>query len=504
MGSLNKTSYSRVWVIQHRAGPAHVPTYEGLAKAGAIDHALGDVTPIRVPSSTQYGHFDEVEVIRGAEDRPTLSLMNRMLLDDVSYFGKLVKLGCPSDLQIHFGKCTNPTDFNGGWEKIIAFENASATNYSTPDLGAFEPGEDAVIDETIDFTGEWFYEIIKMNYAERAQTVVGQEIVSVSVCDTGACGDCESPSDGCQKVFAVSAPSPSSPGVKAEVIFTDDGFVTAEDTWITTLDIGQDPDDAECVASNLVVVSTDSLSLHYADTADILNGVEAWAEVATGFVAAKGPTCITKANSNNVWIGGVGGYIYFSEDPTQGVTVQDAGSTTTQTINDIHAFSTEIVVAGAAAGIFLYTLDGEAWQQSYVKPDPVHSPSITAVYALSERVWFAGTADGALWYTENQGITWTQVRFYGDTSGGGGTVTVRDIVFATKMVGFMATSTAVPAGRIFRTIDGGHSWYVAPESGTVPAHDYMNKLAVCNKNANVVYAGGLADSAADGIIIKGS
>jgi photosystem II stability/assembly factor-like uncharacterized protein len=104
-----------------------------------------------------------------------------------------------------------------------------------------------------------------------------------------------------------------------------------------------------------------------------------------------------------------------------------------------------------------------------------------------------------MYYTLNQGVTWTEKTFSGSGAG-----SVRDIVFSTDSVGFMTHSTAVPHGRIFRTIDGGQSWKLIPEkTGSMPANDYFNALAYCTTNANLVYGVGLADDGSDGIIIVG-
>jgi photosystem II stability/assembly factor-like uncharacterized protein len=113
--------------------------------------------------------------------------------------------------------------------------------------------------------------------------------------------------------------------------------------------------------------------------------------------------------------------------------------------------------------------------------------------------WWVGTAGGVLYYTLDSGVTWTVKGFPGSGAG-----VVRDINFATNQVGYLAHDTAAVAGRILRTIDGGYSWYVLPEgTGAIPANDKINSLATC-KEPNVVLGGGLADNAADGILIKGS
>lgn len=498
-----KTSFSRVWTIQYRASPSHVPLYQGFAKAGAIEQGLGDVTAVRVPSKNSYGQFDELAITRGTEDRPTTSLIFKYLTTR-SDIEKLAKAKCAVDIQIHFGRCSSPTSFNGGWEKIVIFENAVFTNYSTSDIGAFDQSEEAVIEETVDLSGEWFYEVVPISLVERAQAEVGQEVVAVVVIDNESCGDCDSPSDGCQRVFAVSAPGTASPGVLAEVLFTSDAGVTWGDTWVDSLDVGEDPNDATGVGDYLVIVSNDSNSLHYADKDNIINGAETWAEVTTGFVVTGEPNAIVSASAADTWIVGDGGYVYYSESIVDGVEVLDAGAATTEDLNDVDAFDTEHVVAVGNTNTVLSSTDGVTFA-AVTGPDTVNTPNLLSVLMLDERTWLVGTADNALWYTENSGTDWTQARFTGDTSGGGGTGSVLDIVAATRDVLYLAHKTSATAGRILRSLDGGHSWYVLPEgSGSIPANDQINSLATCYREANVVYAGGLADNAADGIIVKGS
>ncbi|KKL12512.1 hypothetical protein LCGC14_2534990, partial [marine sediment metagenome] len=70
---------------------------------------------------------------------------------------------------------------------------------------------------------------------------------------------------------------------------------------------------------------------------------------------------------------------------------------------------------------------------------------------------------------------------------------------------YLAHSAAGPAGRILRTIDGGYSWYVLPEStGVMPANDFVTSLASVAECPNVVYGGGLGDTPPDGFLGKGA
>jgi hypothetical protein len=83
---------------------------------------------------------------------------------------------------------------------------------------------------------------------------------------------------------------------------------------------------------------------------------------------------------------------------------------------------------------------------------------------------------------------------------------VRHIVFSSPSVGYLAHSTTAPAGRILRTINGGFSWYVLPEASgfSIPANDYVAKLAPCENEVNLIYGGGLAGNETDGFLVKAS
>lgn len=490
--------HSRVWLMDGGAGPTVAPDLLAYGAAQSLDKSYGDITRIEVPSQLKRGEYDVVGEIQSGEENATLNLMLRYMLSP-SKMQRVANKKCIADFQIHFGNCTSPLDFNRGWEtaKIIAFEGARLTTYSTDELGSLQSTDESAIAEEVEISARLFYEIGPMTFAERAKSEVAQEIIKVLVCDSPNCGDCEDPSDGCQRIYAVSAPAGSSPGVLPEVIVSEDGLNTiASESPITTLAIGEDPDDAACVGDYLVVVSQDSLSLHYADLAELVDGAETWSEVTSGFVATKGPRAIDAYSPYDVFIAGAGGYVYFSEDITSGVEVLDAGVATTQDLNDIYAYSTEVVVAVGASNAVIYTTNGSTFQSV---TGPAVGVVLNCVFARSEREWWVGTADGRLFYTKDRGEHWTEKGFNGDGSG-----SVEDIVFASNHVGFIS-HTLNGAGRLLRTISGGHSWYVLPDgNSTLTTNDRLNSLAVCQKDVNTLYAGGLAANAADGILLKGS
>lgn len=494
--NLQRTSQTRLFVIEDRANPNNAPSYQFLARSLGVSWPQGDITPIRIPDPSQYSKFITVDRIKGQQGLPTLSIEGH-LSRNISDFLRMVRKGCAFDVQLHAGACEDPQNFNQGWEKIYVLEGADPTSYDTNELGALDGDQEAIVNETIAVSGIDYYEIKRIVGTEIASTELVQEIVGMAICDSASCGACGIPSNGCEKVFAVSKSHGGSPGLPAEVIFSEDGGGTIGQTTITTLTAAEDPTDVSCVGIYLVVASLESLSVHYAPLADILNGVETWAEIATGFVASHGPNAIFSLGANLTWIVGNGGYIYFSDDITAGVEVQSAGSATVQNLLAIHGFDEDNLVAVGASNAVLFTNNGgESWGSV---TGPAVGVSLNAVYMKSSLVWFVGTAGGKLYYTIDGGGSWTEKTFSGSGAG-----SVTDIDFSTPTVGYMAHNTATPRGRILRTIDGGNSWYVLPEQAgiSLPQGDSFTKLAVCNEDPNLVFAGGLADNATDGIFVK--
>ncbi len=493
-----RTPFSRVFTLEDRAGPATTPVYQSVARSMSPSQSFGDVTPVRRPDPNQYGRFLIEDTIRGELGLPTLTIQGRYQFT-ISEFLRLARKGCSLDVQIHMGKCQNPADFNTGWDKILVFEGALITDWNPDELGALEQSEDAVVNEEIPMTGLDMYELKTLLFSELAATEVVGQVMAVAICDSVQCGACGIASDGCDKVFAVTETQVGSPGLPAELVFSANGGTTVSETTIDTLGITEDPSDLLCVGVNIIVVSNDSCSIHYAPTADVLTFTEAWTEVATGFVCAAGaPNAAISVGPRDTWFVGDGGHIYFASDPTAGVTVQNAGVATSENLLDVDALDDQNVVTVGVNNAVVYSRDGGDSWTSVTGPNV--GVTLNTVAMRSELEWFIGDIGGQLWYTRDRGATWTEKIFPGSGAG-----VIRDIQFPTPTVGYLAHSDAVPAGRLLRTIDGGNSWYILPEgTGAIQANDFINSIAACAEDPNTVYAGGLGDDASDGFLVKAS
>ena len=491
MADTARSDFSRVFIIENQAGPANQPQYQGLWRAGAVSWDQGDVNRTYKPDPNQYGAFQVDYKTVGEPGSPELPITARYTMD-LSLLLKLARNGCDHDLQVHFGICRNPHDFNGGWEKVLILEGARISNYSTGELGALSPDQRAPIDEEVPFSGEDLYEVKRLSVGIKGQDVTTQEVIDVTVCDSKSCGLCGIPSDGCGVVLAVMTPAY---GAKMSVLYSKDGGLTWGSSSILTAANNSTPDKILCIGIYTVVLSEYEGGYFYTETADLLAGTAVWTKVTTGFNALQPPRAMWSYSQNYTWFVGIDGNIYFSSDITAGVSAIDEGTTTVQDINAIHGIDNlSLVAVGDNNTVVFTTNGGDTWT---AVTGPAVGVNLNTVWMRSASEWIIGTAGGALWYTRDSGTTWTQKAFPGSGSG-----SVTDVEFVTQSVGYMSHTTTTPSGRILRTIDGGYSWYVLPEgAGSIPSNIRLNAVAIC-LDANIVFAAGATTTA--GIVVGGS
>lgn len=488
-----QTGEGRLWLQRYGAGPSHAPLFAGCAAMAGISKDEGEASPIWCPSADQYRKFEIIGKVPGEPGLPSTSLRQIM-----SIRNPLLEWECDFGLQAHFGTCENPLAFNGGWDAVHILQMASFSNRATEDLIALEPGEGAQILTTADVTAERWLKIWQLLFTEVAQAQALQEVVDVVICDVPSCGECGEESEGYNYIYAIAKSSGiGSPGFPAELIYSEDGGLTWADEDIDTLATTEDPDAVACVGDYVVVVSQDDVALHYADKDDLT----AWVRVTAGFV--QGPNAIFSVMPTLTWIVGQGGYVYFCEDPTAGVEVQDAGDAASdQNLQAVHFLNASEGIAVGDAGTMIHTENaGLTWEAITGLTAAANG---LCCWMRNSYVWVVGMSDGRLYYTRDKGASWTEKTFPGSTLGG----EVRDIAFAPvedSPIGYMAwwpNGVGATDGRILRTIDGGYSWYILPEGRSIiPANHGINAIAVCAE-PNFVVGVGLADDDDTGFMVK--
>jgi hypothetical protein len=481
--TIAKTANTRVFLIEGGARPDHTPSYKSCLRMMAVSQGFGDIERIECPDPYKYGGFIEKAQIKGATERPTTSLEGRYPQDMLSDLMKLARKGCAFDVQLHTGLCQDPSSFNE-YDKVLILESAYLTNYSTEDLGALASGDNAVINESSDIS------------SNKTPTLVVNDVLDTVVCDNVSCGDCETESDGCEKIYAITSGASGSPATVPDFVYSLDGCIS---WYVHDIEgVTSPPGAVECLGDYVFITVNVPNELAYALKSE-MDGITdpTWNLITTGFVTGGEPNDAW-SDGSYAFIVGDAGYIYGTSDVTAGVTVLDAGTLTVEDLFCVHGLSSSFAIAGGENGQIVYTNDGEIWAEA-------NSPvgigiTINTVWAKSTTEWWAGTSNGHLYYTLNSGVTWTEKAFSGS-----GTGSTDSIVFPTKSVGYLAHTSTAPKGRILRTIDGGNSWKLIPEkTGTMPANDKVNALAYCTTDVNFVVGVGLADDAADGFIVVGS
>ncbi len=216
-----KGGHSRVFLIEGRARGDHTPSFKSCLAAGAPSWSFGDVESIECPDPDQYNQWVEVGEIQAAQDRPTLGLTGHYALDEESDLLRIARTKCPIDVQIHFGVCTDPSDFLT-FTKALVFPQGRISDWALSDAGALQSGDNTPVDETANLSAKSIYSILPLGVAERGGDAVINVIVDVVLCDTLSCGDCEVESDGCQVLFAIDDGVSGSPGDVADLVYSTD------------------------------------------------------------------------------------------------------------------------------------------------------------------------------------------------------------------------------------------------------------------------------------------
>lgn len=204
-----------------------------------------------------------------------------------------------------------------------------------------------------------------------------------------------------------------------------------------------------------------------------------WTEVNVGGAAAgHGPVMgagLFALDRTHIWMGSLAGYIYKSTNGGESFTAVEAGAIHAGAYNAIHFADDQYGVAAGAAGVVALSNDGgDNWTAATV---PVAEAINACVRLDKTRLWVA-TATGKLYYSEDEGVTWTQRTGWT----GSGTGAIKALAFANEYEGYMLHDNATPVGSVLRTFNGGYDWEVL----TTPTNGGLNALAVARGNRALV------------------
>lgn len=492
--NLAKSGQWRVFVQVDGSSPANAYVYVGCLGLGGFQEDLGTGDPIYCPSSTIPGGFDIVDTTSPPPALATTDFtqhMDRLLQD---FWWDLRERRCEFNMMVKGSNCAAPDDPDDFQSKILA-QKVKATAFNTGPLNVLD--SDAAVDLTGSLQIRSFHRFLPITLGEVADTSTFSEALAGIYADKIQCGDCGSPSDGCQKAYVLTTTIAASPALSSQIVHTKNGGSTWTTDDITSL-ATQIGSDVALVGTRIVVVSQADLAHHYKAQSTIDAGTSAgWSRVSSGYVAAKGPNALWSASPSQTFIAAQGGYIYFMANPTAAVTVLTDGSVSAQNLNDIRGKGRTIVAVGAANAVVYSDNMGATWS---LVVGPAVGVVLRTVEVVTPSIWWVGTDSGLLYYTTDKGATWVAA-----TPDSGTLTKINKIRFVDELVGYFAAETAA-APRMYRTADNGYSWHNdgAYASGLPTAVAHYNFVTPCPASYNDVLLGGLKSPGVDGIIVHGA
>lgn len=488
------------------ARPNNVVRYAGqdgqyMSVEGVTAPEQGNVTPIWVPDQRTAGKYRLVGRKSVPADLAQAAL--HLFEKHGAIPRQLTRIGCALNVYELTGVCTDLSDFLNGWTDYVLIYSGALV--AAKDFGTRSNWEgDDANEDILHLHLADIYPIGALAFGENAPVEISREVMDVTYGSREQCGDCGPQDDGTQRIYAVTKSSGAgSPGLPAELVYSLNGGASYIDTApITGIGATSDPSAIELVGSRLLIVVPTENAYYWCELDPITGVPGVFTKVVSGFVAAKTVQNVYAASPREVYFCGSGGYIYKSTDITAGVSILNAGVTTTADLLRIHGQDEAIVAVGKSSTVVRSINRGATWSTTAA------SPSLTPTDILSlwvfdrNRIW-VGTLTGRLVYTLDGGSSWNLVGF--DQTGTGA---VRDIQFVSDEVGYFAHDTATPTARLFATWNGGADWTkAAPRINNFPVFDRVNRIGVPNTYpgvaANAVVLGGLSGDHTDGILLQG-
>ncbi len=412
------------------------------------------------------------------------------LMTKLGKIDHLDKLDCPFSLRARFAKCTpreDPANFN---PLILSYTDVDLTQhgYDGP-LAIVDPANQDEIMVNAPWSAAYEYRVKLVSYARAGTlaTLGDQAINDIEYCGSATCGGyCGSRKDDCTTIHAVTD-TDTTPYAWPNHIQGIKNVVTDVITWYSNPILGMvgNVENVECAGDRLLVAGNSMSAVAYNDTLDD-NGVfdqDEWNVVTMTYAPSTVHNALFARTSREIWCGCESGYVAKSTDAGETWTNTNVG--TAQTINAVFAYDQDLVFAVGNAGVMFRSSDGgSSWTD--ITEVATFADNCLVVKVPPGRIQevYVGTAAGEIYRSTNQGATFSQYNFSGDSVG-----SVDDIDFAGPGNGdvmWILHNDAGPRARILRDLSGGAGGAdVRVEVGytdLVAAGIDLNALAVCGVN----------------------
>lgn len=504
-------NFIRAFTQRGGPGPSVITRYAGNQEqylmVGDISRPdRGGITAQNVNDPRRRGLFRRTGITIDPPDIPSNTVTFRQFYGGPAWYK--YRLDCPINIYESEGLCGDPADFVNGWITMQILSQGLSADKGYAGRTPFDESDISTTDVGFSWTGD-VYTIGGISLGEQGATDVTTEVIDIVYGGFQNCANCGVPNDGTKWIYALQQTAGGSSSVNGKVLYnTNYGAGSWTANAITGLGVGSLVDAIDIVGNYLVVVSSTD-NAYYISPINQLTGVPSstWTKVSTGFVALKQPKDIFVESPSRIYFVGNGGYVYVSTNIAAGVSILNAGSTTTQNLARIHGDSGVLLVVGASGAVIKSLNKGATW----ISTTTQLAGTLQACAVRSQYSLWAGNSAGVMSYSDDQGETWTTLA----TLTGVAATGISDVIWASAEVGYVCATRTGPTAVIFTTFDGGYTWcegsngIISSRFPNTPTYGRPNRLAfppspdIMVATNNIAVAG-LAGGLTDGIVLIGA
>jgi photosystem II stability/assembly factor-like uncharacterized protein len=475
----------------------------------SIDEPLGDTTTRMC--RTGAGGYEVVHRSQGLPGEPTGTL-EAHLSKTRSWLQRAAARRCPMPVYVHEVQCGRSDVFlNYDYGELVKNTLFTSRGKSAMVRAMADAGEGAadMVGLTFDFSGEplspEYWKLVESRHA----IAEDEPLRDIAFCNPGQwLGPCGPLEDVCTNGVIV---ADAATGLTADVWFTTDGGAAwaagAADPFAADEDVNSvvcfqiDRDTTRVVVQRGTTDAGVASEVSYSDDdGDTWTPVDLSAAADSGYGMHSGG--LFALNHRYIWAGTDLGQIFFSSDGAVSWTDQAAPDPVAgaQEIYYIHFIDPNYGWAVGDANHAMRTTDGgEHW--TIIAGPGQATDVLTCVATIdASRVWVglsSALGAGELWYSNDEGATWTQRTL---PASGGTIPSIGDVMFIDEFCGAVCGTfndgvDDFPA--TWRTFNGGHDWerYYDDDNaldGAV-AYEGANAVWVCNYN-EIYTVGEVSDS----------
>lgn len=479
-----RTELARVFIAENGARPDAPLSYRGYYTVGGFEVSYGGKSPIFHNIS---GHRDakldgsvgnEASLVR-------ISLTSYLPIDKSSAIYNQGKRREKFDLQVHFGVCKTPSDYNS-FDRAFIIEDCEIESYQTDSLSAMTSGDRDAIRETVDIVGRRIVEVSNICVGGVTELKTSGNIADIDGTRVGHPGRSD------DFIYAL---VPYQNGVNDMLVMFSRNlgvdWYFAESTQFAS---DNDTNPFMIATQNYLVVFSFSTTVDktYYITKP---AADSWETGEIEFTAGQtfGGTLTFNDgdfHDNIGWTVSAAGAIYKIVENDPNATYPISVTATTDSIgvsggapSDVHVGSKSVAIIVGGGGNYAYTRDaGDNWTVSTTTA----GDNLLCGYALSRDLFFIGDDQGVIsWLRPGNpgGDTWTAV-----SSAPFSATAINDLHFVGRSVGYAAI--ACTSGAVARTIDGGYSWRLLDTSTVTETLSVYTPAGIAD-NVLAGYSGGI-------------